>query len=158
MLGRAMIKRPLINEKSMLLIESGFYTFEVDKDVTKDQIKKLVSEKFKVTAVDVKIVNKKGKRKLQRSRRGYYQASGIKKAIVKLKKGQKIALFEQSQPEEEEVTVTTAEGEPVTKIKEKKSLLRGTKIKVEKVNEDKDIEEGRRGQVDVKTSHKEKKK
>jgi large subunit ribosomal protein L23 len=144
--------RPLINEKSMNLITGGFFTFEIGRDATKNEVAKIVAEKFKVNPVSVKIVNIPARKKLQRSRRGTYTVSGFKKAIVKLKPGQKIALFEQSQPEEE-VEVRTAEGEQVAKVKEKKSFLKGTKVKVEKV-----ADEGKRGQEDIKTSHKESKK
>lgn len=125
--------RPLVNEKSMKLTEGGLYTFEVVKSATKAQIEQIVRVKFKVDVLDVKTVNQKGKEKLQRGRRGFYMTGGVKKAIVRVKSGQKIALFEQAAaPEEEEVTVTTAEGEPVAKTKEKKSFLGRTKVKIEK--------------------------
>jgi hypothetical protein len=53
--------------------------------------------------------------------------------LVQLKNGQTIGYFEATTPEsEEEVVVTTAEGEPITTVKEKKSLLKGTKVKIEK--------------------------
>lgn len=128
----AIILRPLINEKSMNLTKIGMYTFEVDKKATKAQIEKIIKEKFKVDVLEVKTVNKKGKRRMQRSRRQSYFTDSIKKAIVKIKSGQKIALFEQVAESEEEVSVTTAEGEPITKVKEKKSLLGRTKVKIEK--------------------------
>ena len=127
------ILRPLVNEKSMNLTQGGLYTFEVVKSATKAEIEKIVKEKFKVDVLDVKTINQKGKKKLQRGRRGYYVTGAVKKAIVRLKSGQKIALFEQAVAEpEEEVTVTTAEGESIAKVKEKKSLLGRTKVKIEK--------------------------
>lgn len=140
----AVILRPLINEKSMNLVKGGFYTFEIGGNATKQQVEKVVKAKFSVDVISVKTINLPKKRKMQRSRKGYFSTSGMKKAIVQLKKGQKIALFESSQPEEE-VEVKTAEGEPATKIKEKKSLLRGTKVtigpadavKIEKKGEEK---------------------
>lgn len=125
------IIRPLISEKSMGLTRTGLYTFEVHKDADKDLIAKVVAEKFKVTVLSVKTLNRAGKVKQQRSRKGYFKQADLKKAIVKVGKGDKIAIFEQAVPEEG-VTVTTAEGEPVTQIKEKKSLLKGTKVKIEK--------------------------
>ena len=151
---RHILIRPLISEKSMGLIDSSFYTFEVDKEATKLQIAKLVAEKFSVTPQSVKIINLPGKRKQQRTRKGYYQTSGSKKAVVRLKAGQKIALFEQA-PTEEEVEIRTAEGKGVAKVKEKKSLLRGTKVKIEQAEPQ---TEEKRGQEDLKTSHKESKK
>ena len=57
--------------------------------------------------------------------RSTYIIPGFKKAIVKLKKGQKIGLFEIAS-----VQTETDEGE--IEVKEKKSLLRGTKVKIER--------------------------
>lgn len=129
------ILRPLINEKSMNLTKIGLYTFEVGKDTSKDLIAKVVADKFKVTVLSVKTLNQTGKTKIQRTRRGHFKGADTKKAIVKVSKGDKIALFEHSAPSEE-VTVTTAEGAPVAQVKEKKSLLRGTKVKIEKTAAD----------------------
>src|SRR3989344_3155551 len=121
------IKRPIISEKSMKLAQKALYVFEVDKDASKLQIAKIVAEKFDVKVLSVKTVNVKGKQKSQRKVRKNYQTKGFKKAYVQVKKGDKIAMFETPK---EEVTVTTAEGEPI-KLKEKKDFLRGTKVKVE---------------------------
>ncbi len=126
-----MIKAPLISEKSMNLTKSGFYTFLVGSDATKQTVAKLVAEKFKVDVLNVRMINIAGKKKMQRTRRGFFQTAPLKKAIVKVKKGQKIHLFEAPTEEKEEVVVTTGEGEPIAKTREKKSLLRGTKVKIE---------------------------
>ncbi len=127
------ILRPLINEKSMNLTKIDQYTFMVSKDATKDVIAKVVANKFKVSVLSVKTLNQSGKRKMQRTRKGYFTEAGSKKAIVRVKKGDKIAIFEHSHIEDEpEAVVTTAEGEPMTTVKEKKSLLGGTKVKIEK--------------------------
>lgn len=123
------LKRPIITEKSMKLAQSGLYVFEVDKDATKPAVAKAVAEKFNVKVLEVKVLNVKGKVKQQRRVRKVYNLSGFKKALVQVKKGEKIAIFET--PKEEEVTVTTAEGEPI-KLKEKKDILGRTKVKVEK--------------------------
>lgn len=123
------IKRPVITEKSMKLADKHQYTFEVDKDATKDMIAKYVSDKFSVKVLKVKTINVKGETKTQRKVRKFYQTKGFKKAIVQVGKNQKIALFET--PKEEKAVVTTAEGEPI-KLKEKKDILGRTKIKVEK--------------------------
>ena len=122
------IKRPIITEKSMKLAEKGFYTFEVDKDANKIVIAKQVADKFNVKVLKVRTINVKGETKSQRRIRKFYKTVGFKKAMVQLGKGQKIAMFETPK---EEVTVTTAEGEPI-KMKEKKDFLGRTKVKVEK--------------------------
>ena len=123
------IKRPIVTEKSMKLSESRLYTFEVDKDATKPQIAKAVADKFNVKVLKVRTINVKGEIKSQRRVRKTYQTAGLKKAIVQVAKGGKIALFET--PKTEEVTVTTAEGEKVM-LKEKKDILGRTKVKIEK--------------------------
>lgn len=127
------LERPVITEKSMKQTTSGLYTFLVEKSKRKPEIKKEVAGQFKVDVLSVKTINMKGQRKMQRGRRGYYIKAGFKKAIVTLKQGQKIALFEKAVAPEEKALVTTAEGEPVAEVKEKKSRLKGTKIKIEKV-------------------------
>lgn len=118
----------MISEKSMKLAKEHLYTFEVDKKATKQQIAKAVADKFSVKVLSVKTINIKGEIKSQRQVRKLYQSKGLKKAMVQLGKGQKIALFETPK---EEVTVTTAEGEPI-KLREKKDILGRTKVKVEK--------------------------
>lgn len=122
------LKRPIITEKSMKQAQSGLYTFEVDKDATKPLVAKKVAEKFNVKVLGVKIVNIKGKVKSQKRARRLYTAAGIKKALVQLKKGDKIAIFETPK---EEAVVTTGEGEPI-QLKEKKDILGRTKVKVER--------------------------
>lgn len=69
--------------------------------------------------------------KIKEPKKDNLKLKASKKALVKIKPGQKIALFEAA-PEEKEVKVTTVEGEQVATIKEKKSLLKGTKVKIEK--------------------------
>lgn len=125
--------RPLINEKSTNLIKGSWYTFCVEQDATKQSVTKAVAGKFKVDVLSVRIVNLSGKKKVQRSRRGFYTTSPMKKAIVKLKAGQKLAIFEMAPAEKtEEVKVVTAEGEEIANVREKKSLLSGKKVKIEK--------------------------
>lgn len=120
--------RPIVTEKSMKLTQNGVYTFAVDGNATKPLIAKAVAGKFDVTVLKVNVITVKGKTKQQRKVRKSYKTGGFKKALVQLKKGDKIALFEAPK---EEAVVTTAEGEPI-KMKEKKDILGRTKVKVEK--------------------------
>lgn len=117
-----------ISEKSMKLAGRGEYTFEVARGANKEQVKKAVEEKFKVNVLKVAIINIKGEVRPQKRVRKFYRTAGFKKAIVKIAKDQKIAIFETPK---EEAVVTTAEGEPI-KLKEKKDFLGRTKVKVEK--------------------------
>ncbi len=125
------LKRPIVSEKSMRLASLGLYTFEVDKDATKFQVGKAVAEKFNVKVISVKTINVKGQIKSQRKVRKSYRAQGMRKAIVRLQKGQTLAIFETPKEQQEEVVVTTGEGEPI-RIKEKKDLLGKTKVRVDK--------------------------
>lgn len=124
------LKKPIISEKSMELAKVGQYSFEVDKWATKPLIAKIVADKFMVKVLKVKIVNVKGKTKNQKRVRGIYRTSGFKKAVVQVKKGDKIAIFET--PKEEVIpTSVGTEGEPQI-MKEKKDILGRTKVRVEK--------------------------
>ena len=122
------LRQPIITEKSMKLAASGFYTFEIDKLAKKPQVAKAVSDKFSVKVVGVRILNIKGQTKQQRTVRKTFRKANIKKAIVQVGKGEKIAIFETPKTE---AVVTTAEGEPIM-LKEKKDILGRTKLKVER--------------------------
>jgi ribosomal protein L23 len=130
------ILRPLINEKSMALTKTGLYTFEISRTVNKQQVEQMIKNKFGVDVLHVKTVTTQGKTKVQASRKGFFRTAPTKKAIVQLKAGQKIALFEVAEPDKEEVEVRTAEGEVIAKSKEKKGLFGGPKVKIEKVAEE----------------------
>src|SRR3989338_5147469 len=123
------IKRPIITEKSMKLALSNLYVFEVDKNATKLQIGKRVAEKFKVKVLGVKTINVKGETKSQKRVRKLYKSSGFKKALVQVKKGDKIAIFE-THKEEAVIPLSGAENEPRL-MREKKDILGRTKVKVE---------------------------
>ncbi len=87
------IKRPVITEKSTDLRELGNYVvFEVDKRATKPQIKKAVEELFNVRVISVKTMIVPGK--VKRLGRSVGRVPSWKKAIVKLKEGDKIEFFE----------------------------------------------------------------
>lgn len=133
MLGRAVILRPVINEKSMSLIKLNMYTFEVDSNANKNQVKRAVEDKFNVKVKTVKTLNKKGKLKMQRSRRAYFVTAAKKRAIVEVSKGDRIAIFEA--PKEEPVEVTTAENVESKKVKSEK----GKDISKKTIKEDKKV-------------------
>lgn len=126
------LKRPIITEKSMKLAEGGFFTFEVAKEANKQQIAKAVAGKFNVTVVGVRVINSKSKIKSQKRVRKVYQTGAFKKAMVLLKKGEKITVFETpKEPASAESSGEAKEGEPI-KLKEKKDILGRTKVKIEK--------------------------
>jgi len=84
--------KPLVSEKSMGLMEENKYSFEVNRDANKIEIKHAVQELFKVSVVGVTTMTVKGKIK----RQGKYSGKrpDRKKAIVTLKPGDKIEVFE----------------------------------------------------------------
>lgn len=88
------LKRPLITEKTMFLAQLGKFTFEVDKKSTKDMIAGAIENQFNVKVTKVSTIKTKGKNKRFGSKRLISRLSDIKKAIVELKQGQKIDLFE----------------------------------------------------------------
>lgn len=85
---------PVISEKSMSEVAKGKFTFRVVKQADKLSIKKEVEEKFKVNVLSVSTVTTKGRTKRTGVRRVEVSLQPFKKAIVKLKEGQKIALFD----------------------------------------------------------------
>lgn len=86
------LRRPLVTEKGTTLQTAGKYIFEVGRDANKQQIKEAVQKAFKVTVVAVNIVNMHGENK--RVGRKITTTPRWKKAIVTLKAGDKIQLFE----------------------------------------------------------------
>ncbi len=90
------LKRPIVTEKMTALQEKGQYAFEVERDANKIEIKRAVEKKFNVTVLDVRTTVHKGKAKSQMSRRGRFEGRtpAWKKAIVRLKEGDKIQFFE----------------------------------------------------------------
>ena len=87
-----LILTPKISEKAMMLAEGGIYVFEVPSSTNKIEITKAVEAAFKVDVIDVNIIIAKGKLKRYRQMPG--RQRDIKKALVKVKAGQSIALFE----------------------------------------------------------------
>jgi large subunit ribosomal protein L23 len=83
-----LIKKPLITEKATDLSGAGKYVFVVKPSATKKEVQKALREIYRVDAVKVNIVNLPGKTKRFRGLKS--RKSGVKKAIVTLKEGQKI--------------------------------------------------------------------
>lgn len=86
------IKRPLVTEKNSILAEKGVYVFEVEKSANKSDIKKAVEKYFRVKVADVNTSLCRSRTK--RTRFGVSQPVTWKKAMVRLKAGEKITLFE----------------------------------------------------------------
>lgn len=89
---RDIIIKPVVTEKSMNLLADNKYTFVVDKKSNKTEIKNAIEDIFNVKVEKVSTMIIKGKPK--RMGRFEGRTSDRKKAIVSLKSGQKIKLFE----------------------------------------------------------------
>jgi len=91
-LFHSIIIAPAITEKNTALrTEQDKYTFKVDRNATKVQIRKAVEKLFGVKVVSVNTMVVKGKLKRMGRFSGY--RSNWKKAIIRLEKGQKIDKF-----------------------------------------------------------------
>ncbi|MDR0398760.1 MAG: 50S ribosomal protein L23 [Endomicrobium sp.] len=92
---RNIIKKPIVTEKAAVLKEKhNKYTFVVDKDANKFQIKQAVESLFNVKVESVHTSNYLGKSKRMGMHAGY--RSDWKKAIVKLGEGQEIQMVEEA--------------------------------------------------------------
>ena len=86
------LHRPLVTEKNSVLQTLGKYAFEVAQEANKAQIKQAVEAAFKVTVTGVNVMTVPGKKKRMRGRE--VMSPSWKKALVTLKPGDKIELFE----------------------------------------------------------------
>lgn len=88
------LKRPVITEKATVQTAEQKFVFEVDRRSTKEEIKKAVEKFFKVNVLRVRTMMVKGKKHRAMRTRKETQSASWKKAIVLLKEGDKIDLFE----------------------------------------------------------------
>lgn len=87
------IKKPLFTEKGTSLKESdNKILLEVDRKANKVEIRKAVEEMFKVKVKDVNTVNVRPKKRMRGRIVGF--TAQTKKAIVTLKKGEKLDFIE----------------------------------------------------------------
>ena len=86
------LRRPLVTEKGTILQAQGKYAFEVDGGANKIEVKQAVEKAFSVKVAKVNVLTVSGK--TRRMGRGIFKTPSWKKAIVTLKPGEKIELFE----------------------------------------------------------------
>ena len=87
--------RPVVSEKSYEQITQNQYTFQVHKDAHKTQIRQAVEELFDVHVIAVNMLKVQSKPKRRGTFRG--RRPGWKKAIVQLRAGDTIEIFEGAQ-------------------------------------------------------------
>ena len=86
------IKKPLVTEKNNELAEHQTYVFEVDVRANKTQIRSFVEKYFGVKTLSVRTALCRGRSR--RTSRGVGRVPYWKKAIVRLRKNEKIDVFE----------------------------------------------------------------
>ena len=86
------LRRPLITEKNTMLQAQGKYVFEIAGESNKQQVRQAVEKAFKVNVLAVNVMTVPGK--TRRVGRRQVLTQSWKKAIVTLKSGDKIELFE----------------------------------------------------------------
>jgi large subunit ribosomal protein L23 len=84
-----MIHGPRITEKAAVGAEKGIYTFNVSENANKNEVKKAIKLIYGFTPKSVAIISIKEKKIVRRGIKG--TKKGGKKAVVYMKKGDKIA-------------------------------------------------------------------
>lgn len=90
--ARDLILKPLISEKSVAKMGENKYSFKVRLDANKTQIKHAIQTIYGVTVTDVNTMRMHGK--VRRVGKFQGRRSDWKKAVVELKEGDKITVFE----------------------------------------------------------------
>lgn len=91
---RQIIIRPIITEKSLARAAKGWYTFAVSIESNKATVAHAIDDRYKVTVVDVRTMIMPGHERRMGKRQKKVTKSDWKKALVKLKEGQKIDVYE----------------------------------------------------------------
>jgi large subunit ribosomal protein L23 len=82
---RDILIAPVVSEKSYNLLDEGKYTFIVDPNANKTEIKIAIEKVFDVKVASVNTINRKGK--TRRTRYGLGKRKDTKRAIVTLREG-----------------------------------------------------------------------
>ena len=92
--SKEIVLKPVVSEKSYSLANEGNkYVFFVDSGVNKIEIKSAVEKKYKVKVLDVNITVRIGKSFRDYKTNKSFRKEDKKKAVVTLKKGDKIDEF-----------------------------------------------------------------
>lgn len=95
-MAKQILVKPIITEKADTLSEKkGQYSFMVNKDANKIEIKKAVRDMYNVEVASVNTMIMPGKAKNRNTRRGAIRGrvSSFKKAVVTLAEGETINFF-----------------------------------------------------------------
>lgn len=86
--------KPIFTEKSLKEAKNGNYTFKIGSTMTKRQVAAKISQLFDVTVTRVRTA-KIGPEKGRNARGRNFSKPALKKAVVTLKSGDKISIFEE---------------------------------------------------------------
>jgi large subunit ribosomal protein L23 len=95
-MAKQILIKPIITEKAEILSENkNQYSFVVNKDANKVEIRKAVEAKYNVNVVAVNTIITPGKVKVRGTRSGYQKGrvSPIKKALVTVETGETIDFY-----------------------------------------------------------------
>ena len=93
---RDIVIRPIVSEKSYAGLEGNAYTFLVSPTANKTEIKEAIQQIWNVHVESVRTLNRKGK--VTRTRLGAGRRPDQKRAVVKLRAGDSIEIFEARGP------------------------------------------------------------
>jgi large subunit ribosomal protein L23 len=93
---RDIIIRPIVSEKSYAGLERNTYTFLVALDANKTEIKEAIQQIWNVGVLNVNTMNRKGK--VKRTRLATGKRPDQKRAVVTLRPGDSIEIFEARGP------------------------------------------------------------
>lgn len=88
---RDILLKPVVSEKSYSLLDENKYTFIVNPDATKPQIRHAVQHVFGVKVTSVNTINRQGKSK--RTKSGIGKRKDTKRAVVTVAEGDRIDIF-----------------------------------------------------------------
>ena len=91
---RDIIVAPVVSEKTYSLMDEGKYTFIVDQDSNKTEIKHAIESIFDVQVAKVNTLNRRGKVQRNRRTNRIGKRPDTKRAIVTLAEGESIEIFQ----------------------------------------------------------------
>jgi len=102
-MNRNLIRKPVFTEKARNKAASGIYTFEVERNATKREIKNILGSLFNVDVEKVRTWTQKPKKRRVGKKRYEVETKSFKMAEVILKNDQKIDLWETPKNEKPKV-------------------------------------------------------
>jgi large subunit ribosomal protein L23 len=94
-MNSAVIKRPVVTEKTIALAnQANVYTFEVAKTADKNAVRAAIEQLYGVTVLAVNHVTRPKRTKRTGRKRLSTAAAKTKKALIKLKNGETIGVFD----------------------------------------------------------------